>query len=92
MSTPVADIEDIDGDDHFICTSGGVGKPAGVVLFFILFGYLEFLLFACLGFSFLLRHVPQPFMDKRLVSIAVRTSPFPLALALTNPLTIRYSI
>merc|ERR1712137_1207647 len=72
ISTPTAEMVDVDGDDHYICNTGGVtGEPGGTVFFFILVGYCGFLLFGSLFISFLVRHVPRPFMDKRLMSISV---------------------
>ena len=71
IGTPIATVAEIDGDDHFVCDAGGVGHAAGVAFFFILFGYLEALLIICFIISFFIRKVPQPFMDKRLMTISV---------------------
>lgn len=72
ISTPTADMKEIDDEDHYLCTTGGVtGEPGGIVFFFILVGYCGFLLFGAMFISFLVRHVPRPFMDKRLMSISV---------------------
>jgi hypothetical protein len=46
ISTPVADLVKVNGDNHQICTTGGAtGTPGGLVFFFILFGYLVCILF-----------------------------------------------
>lgn len=65
-------MKEIDDQDHYLCNTGGVtGEPGGIVFFFILVGYCGFLLFGAMFLSFLVRHVPRPFMDKRLMSISV---------------------
>mmetsp|Transcript_32449 Transcript_32449/g.55508 ORF Transcript_32449/g.55508 Transcript_32449/m.55508 type:complete len:807 (+) Transcript_32449:34-2454(+) len=72
IATPTAELEEHDDLDHYLCTSGGfTGEPVGLVFFFILVGYCGVLLFGSLFISFLVRHVPQPFMDKRLVFLSV---------------------
>lgn len=66
-------MKEVDDQDHYLCATGGVtGEPGGTVFFFLLVGYCGFLLFGSLFISFLVRHVPRPFMDKRLMSISVR--------------------
>jgi hypothetical protein len=40
VSTPTAELEYIDGRDHWVCDTGGfTGPPGGYVFFFILVGY-----------------------------------------------------
>ena len=72
ISTPTADMEQVDNEDHYVCTTGGfTGKPGGLVFFFLIVAYLAILLIGCMVISFLARHVPRPFMDKRLTFISV---------------------
>eukprot|EP00339_Tiarina_fusa_P008871 CAMPEP_0117028216 /NCGR_PEP_ID=MMETSP0472-20121206/20533_1 /TAXON_ID=693140 ORGANISM="Tiarina fusus, Strain LIS" /NCGR_SAMPLE_ID=MMETSP0472 /ASSEMBLY_ACC=CAM_ASM_000603 /LENGTH=809 /DNA_ID=CAMNT_0004735637 /DNA_START=20 /DNA_END=2449 /DNA_ORIENTATION=+ len=91
ISTPTAEMVDVDGDDHYICNTGGVtGEPGGTVFFFILVGYCGFLLFGSLFISFLVRHVPRPFMDKRLMSISVFNLTFLSAVVIPVFFVLRY--
>jgi len=91
ISTPTADMVEIDDEDHYLCTTGGVtGEPGGIVFFFILVGYCGFLLFGSLFLSFLVRHVPRPFMDKRLMSISVFNLTFLSAVVIPVFFVLRY--
>jgi len=72
VSTPVADIEHVSGEDHYVCTTGGAtGTPGGIVFFFILFGYLAFLGLLGLFIAFIVRKSPIKFNDGRFTAISM---------------------
>ena len=72
ISTPTAKLKDIDGADHFICTTGGVtGEPGGLVFFFIFVGYCTIILLIGALISILIRNVPTAFNESKLMTISI---------------------
>ena len=72
VSTPTAKMKDRDGDDHFVCTTGGfTGEPGGLVFFFIFVGYAAFILLFGAFISFLSRNVPNRYNESKLLTISI---------------------
>ena len=72
ISTPTAMLKDIDGADHFICTTGGVtGEPGGLVFFFIFVAYCAIILLIGALISILIRNVPTAFNESKLMTISI---------------------
>jgi len=91
ISTPKADIEKHAGDDHWVCTTGGVtGPPGGLVFFFVLVGYFGFLLLCSFILMFLNRKAPQVFMDNRLMFISMFNLGFLSAVIIPVFFVLRY--
>jgi len=91
VSTPEASMKEVDDLDHYICQTGGVtGEPGGLVWFFILVAYDALMLFLTLLLGFFVRHVPRPFMDKRLMSISAFNLGFLTAVVIPVFLVLRY--
>ena len=72
ISTPTASLEDLDGNDHFVCTTGGfTGAPGGYVFFAIFASYSAFVLFVGTIISILSRNVPSMFNESKLLTISI---------------------
>jgi len=72
ISTPTAKMQESNGDDHYICTTGGfTGEPGGLVFFFILVAYGAFVLLVGAIISYLVRNVPSQFNESRLMTISI---------------------
>merc|ERR1712137_33115 len=72
ISTPTAEMREIDGDDHYVCSTGGfTGAPGGIIFFFILVGYEAVVLLFGLFLSFVTRNVPSMFNESRLLAICI---------------------
>ena len=72
ISTPTASLEHRDGEDHYICNTGGfTGEPGGIVFFFILVGYSSIILFLGVLVSIATRKVPAVFNEAPLIAISI---------------------
>ena len=72
ISTPTATMEERDGTDHYVCTTGGVtGKPGGLIFFFILVAYTSIVLLFGAVISILTRNVPSQFNETKLMTISI---------------------
>lgn len=72
VSTPAAKLEERDGEDHWVCTTGGfTGTPGGLVFFFILVGYLAIIVAFALFLTVVTRRVPTLFNESKLVGISI---------------------
>ena len=70
VSTPTADMERRDGENHYVCTTGGfTGKPGGLVFFFILVGYEALVVVFAAFLSLATRNVPSFFNESKLIAI-----------------------
>merc|ERR1712232_1320949 len=72
ISTPTAKMEERDGEDHYVCTTGGfTGEPGGLVFFFILVGYEAIVLLFGAFLSVVTRKVPMFFNESKLIAISI---------------------
>ena len=72
VSTPSASMVERDGNDHYLCTSGGfTGTPGGLVFFFILVAYGICILFFGIFLTVATRNVPSQFNEGKLLAISV---------------------
>lgn len=72
VSTPTAKIVDVDGDDHYVCETGGfTGPPGGYVFFGVLVAYEGIVLLFGVFLAFVTRNVPDEYSESRLVGISV---------------------
>ena len=72
VSTPTARMEDRDGEDHYVCTTGGfTDEPGGLVFFFIFVAYSALVLIVGAIISFLARNVPSEFNETKLLTISI---------------------
>merc|ERR1712063_34932 len=72
ISTPTASMEERDGEEHYVCNTGGVtGEPGGLVFFFILVGYEAVVLLFGAFLSVMTRKVPTFFNESKLIAISI---------------------
>ena len=72
VSTPTADMVNVDGKKHFICVTGGfTGPPGGFIFFFILVGYTGILLLFGAFLSIAVRKTPSLFNESKLIGISI---------------------
>ena len=72
VSTPTAKMKDIDGTDHYVCTTGGfTGEPGGYVFFAILVFYGAIVLLLGVFLSIVTRKVPALFNESKLLAISI---------------------
>ena len=72
IATPTAKMKDINGDDHYVCDTGGfVGEPGGYVFFSIFVFYCFIILFLGAIVSFLIRNVPNSFNEAKILTISI---------------------
>ena len=72
VSTPTAKLEERDGEDHYVCTTGGfTGYPGGYVFFAILLTYATLLLLFAAFISIVTRNVPSMFNESKLIAISI---------------------
>merc|ERR1712137_101879 len=72
ISTPTAALVEINGEDHFICTTGGfTGYPGGYVFFSIFVVYTFLVLVFGALISFATRNVPSMFNEVKLLTISI---------------------
>jgi len=72
ISTPTASMEERDGEEHYVCNTGGVtGEPGGLVFFFILVGYEAVVLLFGAFLSIMTRKVPTFFNESKLIAISI---------------------
>ena len=72
VSTPAAKMEERDGDDHYVCTTGGfTGFPGGYVFFFILVAYEGLILLIGAFLSFVTRNVNNIFNESKLLAVSI---------------------
>ena len=72
VSTPTAKLEERNGEDHYVCTTGGfTGEPGGLVFFFIFVAYSGIVLLLGAIVSFLVRNVPILFNETKLLAVSI---------------------
>ena len=72
ISTPTAGIEERDGNDHYVCATGGfTGEPGGIIFFSIFASYGALILLLGGILSFMARHVPSLFNECKLLAISI---------------------
>merc|ERR1712137_294614 len=73
VSTPTARVEEqYDGNDHYVCATGGfTGHPGGIIFFFILVGYESIVLFIAGLLCILTRNIPSFFNESKLIAISI---------------------
>merc|ERR1712137_104390 len=72
VSTPTAKMIEKQGEDHYMCATGGfTEEPGGLVFFFILVGYEGILLLFAAFLTFVTRNVPQMFNESTLLAISI---------------------
>jgi len=72
ISTPTAKLEEWNGEEHYVCTTGGfTGTPGGLVFFFIFVGYSGIVLLLGAVISFLIRNVPSLFNETKLLTFSI---------------------
>jgi len=72
VSTPTAKLEEINGEEHYVCTTGGfTGEPGGLVFFFIFVSYSALVLVLGVIVSFLVRNVPSMFNETKLLTFSI---------------------
>merc|ERR1711974_384770 len=59
VSTPTASLEERNGNEHYVCTTGGfTGKPGGLIFFFLFVAYCSLVLLIGALISILSRNAP----------------------------------
>lgn len=72
FSTPTATIVHVNGEDHYVCETGGLtGPPGGYVFFGILVGYTSIVLLFGVFLAFVTRNVPSEYSESKLVGYSV---------------------
>ena len=72
ISTPTAHMKTIDGNDHFVCDTGGfTGPPGGYVFFAIFVAYSGIILLFGAFLSIVTRDVPELFNESKIISISI---------------------
>lgn len=72
ISTPTAAMKKLDGEDHYVCTTGGfTGEPGGMIFFFVLVAYGALVLVGGMILSILGRKIPSHFNETRLNTISI---------------------
>ena len=72
ISTPTARMENRDGEDHYVCTTGGfTGEPGGYVFFAIFVAYTTLVLLFGGFLSIVTRKVPSSFNESKLLAISI---------------------
>merc|ERR1711934_1171818 len=72
FSTPTAIIQEADGEDHFVCATGGLtGPPGGYIFFGILVGYTGIILLFGVFLAFVTKNVPSEYSESKLVGYSV---------------------
>ena len=72
VSTPTAAVEEHDGKDHFVCTTGGfTGTPGGIIFFSIFVFYGAIVLAFGIFITIVSRKVPSRFNESKLVAISI---------------------
>ena len=72
ISTPTAKLESFDGEDHYVCATGGfTGEPGGYVFFGIFVGYCGLVLLIGAIISIVARNVPSYFNETKLLAISI---------------------
>ena len=72
VSTPTARMEERDGEEHYICTTGGfTGEPGGIIFFSIFVAYSAIILLIGAVVSILARNIPSSFNETKLLTISI---------------------
>merc|ERR1711862_813839 len=72
ISTPTAKMRNIDGVDHYVCSTGGfTGEPGGYIFFGLLVGYGALVLLCGVFLSIATRNVPSLFNESKLLAISM---------------------
>jgi len=72
ISTPTAKMKEIQGEDHYVCATGGfTEEPGGLVFFFILVAYEGILLLFGAFLTIVTRNVPVMFNESILLGISI---------------------
>ena len=72
IATPTAHMKNIDGEEHFVCDTGGfVGPPGGYIFFGIFLFYSTIILLFGAFLSIVTRDVPGLFNESKLITISI---------------------
>jgi len=72
VSTPTAKMKNFDGEDHYVCATGGfTGDPGGIIFFFIFVAYAFMVLLFGAFLSIVTRKVPSVFNESKLLAISI---------------------
>merc|ERR1711879_89912 len=72
ISTPTATMKERDGEEHYVCTTGGfTGEPGGIIFFSVFVAYGAVILLLGAFISFVARHVPSEFNESKLLTISI---------------------
>ena len=72
ISTPTAHMKTVDGNDHFVCDTGGfTGPPGGYVFFAIFVAYSGLILLFGAFLSIVTRDVPELFNESKIITISI---------------------
>ena len=72
ISTPTAKMEERNGENHYVCTTGGfTGEPGGYIFFFIFVAYSAVVIIIGAIVSILARNCPSTFNETRLLTISI---------------------
>ena len=72
ISTPTAHMKNLDGNDHYVCDTGGfTGPPGGYVFFAIFVAYNAIILLFGAFLSIVTRDVPELFNESKIISISI---------------------
>ena len=72
VSTPTAEMKDVGGEDHYVCTTGGfTGFPGGYVFFAIFTAYTAVILLIGAFLSIVTRKAPSAFNESKLLAISI---------------------
>jgi len=72
ISTPTAVMDNVNGEDHYVCNfEGFTGPIGGYVFFFVFIGYGAIVLLFGAFLSIVTRNVPALFNESKLISISI---------------------
>merc|ERR1711862_963113 len=72
ISTPTTILEEVDGQQHYVCDTGGfTGPPGGYIFFGIFVAYTLIILLIGAVIAFFTRKIPSLFNESKLITISI---------------------